>query len=268
MQPIKKTVFFGLLLVISVSIVLKENLFAMTTRKTIMIATVEYPPSFHKDGTGIAANMLTELFDKIGYDIEIKIYPLGRAIHMVNGGDIECAFLFLQTDKKSTISIPIYYSSMVFLYKKSRFQNGLNFNTLSDLKKYNIGALANSNFTIKLLQENAGLKLDFARSNNINLKKLDEGRIDLLPLSHLIAISSIESVFPGRKEEFGFSNPIAITPVCLIFSTKYPRNKNIIDDLRRKLNEIDMGTILQKHFGKYFQEGIIPYYMVTGEINK
>ncbi|MGE0086653.1 MAG: substrate-binding periplasmic protein [Desulfococcaceae bacterium] len=268
MKRIKKTVVIGLLLVVSVSIALSEDLFAGSERKTIRIATVEYPPSFLKDGTGTAADMLTELFDKMGYDIAIKIYPLGRAMQMVNNGDIECAFLFPQTSPEATVTIPIYYSSMVFVYKKSRFPDGVSFNTLSGLGDYRIGALTNSKWTIKLLQEGAGLKLDFAPGNDLNIKKLDAERIDLLPLSHMIAMSLIESVFPDKKEEFGLTKPFGITSVCLIFSIKYPGNQNIIDDVRKKVAETDMRAVLQKHFGKYFQEGIIPSYMVTGEITK
>jgi polar amino acid transport system substrate-binding protein len=268
LKRIKKTFLIGILFAVSVSIVLSEDLFARSERKTIRIATVEYPPSFLKDGTGVAADMLTELFDKMGYDIAIKIYPLGRTIHMVNEGDIECVFLFPQTDPEVTVPIPLYYSSTVFVYKKSRFPDGVSYNTLSDLGGYRIGALTNSKWSVKLLQEGAGLKLDFAPSNDMNMKKLYVERIDLLPLTHMIAQSLIESVLPDKKEEFGLSAPFGITPVCLIFSTKYPGNQNIIDDVRRKVAEIDIRDILQKHFGKYFQEGIIPLYMMTGEISK
>lgn len=268
MKRIKKTVLIGVLLIVSVSIVLSGELFALSERKTLRIATVEYPPSFHEDGTGAGADMLTELFNKMGYDVAITIYPLGRVMNMVNKGEIECAFLFPQTDPKTTVTIPLYYSSMVFAYKKSKFSNGVSFNKLSDLKDYKIGALTNSKWTIKLLQEGAGLNLDFAPGNNMNIKKLYGERIDLLPLSHIAAMSVIESVFHDKKEEFGLTKPFGITSVCLIFSIKYPGNQNVIDDVRKKIAETDIRAILQKYFGKYFQEGIIPAYMVTGEISK
>ncbi len=268
MKRTQKTVLIGLLLVASVSLVLSEVVFAQSEKKTIRIATVEYPPSFHKDGTGAAADMLTELFDHMGYDIAIQIYPLGRVRQMVNDGDIECAFLFPQTDPKATVPIPVYYSSMVFVYKQSRFSDGVRFNTLSDLGGYRIGALTNSSWSIKLLQEGAGLKLDFATDNDMNMKKLNLERIDLLPLNHIVAMSLIESVFPDQKEEFGLTKSFGITSVCLIFSTRYPGNQEIIDDVRKKLAVTDMRAVLQKHFGKYFRGGIIPSYMVTGEISK
>lgn len=269
MKCIKKTVLIAILLAVGVCIVLSEDLLAQSERrKTIRIATVEYPPSFRKNGTGVAADMLTELLDKMGYDIAIELYPLGRAINMVNRGEIASVFLFPQTDPEVTVSIPIYYSSTVFVYKKSRFPDGVTFNTLSELRDYKIGALTNSEWSIKLLQEGAGLKLDFAPGNDMNMKKLYAERIDLLPLSHTIALSLIESVFPDKKEEFGMTKPFGITSVCLIFSKKYHGNQNVIDDVKKKLANIDMRDILQKHFGKYFQKGIIPPYMLTGEIGK
>ena len=269
MKCIKKTVLIAILLAVGVCIVLSEDLLAQSERrKTIRIATVEYPPSFRKNGTGVAADMLTELLDKMGYDIAIELYPLGRAINMVNRGEIASVFLFPQTDPEVTVSIPIYYSSTVFVYKKSRFPDGVTFNTLSELRDCKIGALTNSEWSIKLLQEGAGLKLDFAPGNDMNMKKLYAERIDLLPLSHTIALSLIESVFPDKKEEFGMTKPFGITSVCLIFSKKYHGNQNVIDDVKKKLANIDMRDILQKHFGKYFPKGIIPPYMLTGEIGK
>ena len=70
---------------------------------------------------------------------------------MVSSGEIECAFLFPQTDPETTVAMTIYYSGIVFAYKKSRVPGGVAFNSLSDLKKYKIGAHANSGFSVKLL---------------------------------------------------------------------------------------------------------------------
>jgi len=241
-----------------------QNSFAEPERKAIRIACVEYPPFTLKDGTGASADMLNELFDKMGYNISIEVYPLGRVISMVNKGEIEAARLFPQTDPKVTVAIPIQYSSAVFVYKKSMFPSGINFKTLSDLQQYRIGALSNSKWTVKLLEEGAGLQLDFAPANDLNLKKIYLERIHLLPLIHITALSLIESVFPNKQEEFGLTKSFNVTPVCLIFSTKYPGNHKIINDVKKHLTKIDMHDILQKHFGKYFAGGIIPPYMVTG----
>ena len=268
MKRIKKILLIGMLLTGSIVTAQNQDAFAQSERKTIQIATVEYPPSFLKDGTGVAANMLIELFDKMGYNILIRIYPLGRAIHMVNRGDIECAFLFPQTNLEVTVPIPLYYSSMVFVYKKSRFPNGVNYNTLSDLRGYKIGALANSKWSKKLLQNGAGLWLEFTHGNDMNMKKLYADRIDLLPLTHMVAQSTIESVFPHKKEEFGLTSPFGITSVCLIFSKKYPGNEKTITDVQQKVAHLDLPRILQKYFGVYFSDGAIPPYMVTGEIGK
>ena len=200
MENINKKVFIGVLLAVVLSVVLNEDLFAQSERKTIRIACVEYPPFTLKDGTGASVDMLTELFDKMGYAITIMVYPLGRVIRLVNEGKIEAARLFPQTDPEVTVAIPIQYSSVVFMYKKSRFPEGFKFNSFSELRGFKIGALSNSNWSIKLFQEIAGLKLDFAPSNKMNIRKLYRGRIDLLPIIHLTALSLMESFFPDKKE--------------------------------------------------------------------
>ena len=264
MGRIKERIFISLLLAVGLNVILNEDLFAQSERKSIRIACVEYPPFTFKDGTGSSADMLVEIFDKMGYDITVVVKPLGRAIRLVNEGRIEAARLFPQTDPKVTVAIPIQYSSAVFMYKKSRFPDGLKFSSFSELRDLKIGALSNSNWSIELFQKSAGLNLDFAPDSEMNIRKLYAERIDLLPIIHITALSLMESFFPDRKEEFALSEVFHITPVCLIFSTKYPGNKNIIDDVKKKITEIDMWNILQKHFGKYFPEGVIPCSVILG----
>ena len=268
MERVKNGVRIGLLLAVCLSVIWTEDVFAGSERKTIRIASLEHSPVFFKNGTGAGTDMLTELLDKMGYDIVIELYPLGRAINMVNAGEIECAFLYPQTDLTVTVPITIYYSAINFVYKKSRFPDGVSYNELSDLRSYKIGALTNSKWSIKLLQEGAGLKLDFAPTYEQNIRKLYAERIDFLPLVDVTFLPLLESVFPDKIEEFEQTEPFSITSYCLIFSKKYPGNNTVIDDVRRKLAEIDMRDILQKHYGKYFQKGIIPPYMVTGETSR
>jgi polar amino acid transport system substrate-binding protein len=193
-------------------------------------------------------------------------YPLARAISMVNSGRIQAALLFPQTDPQTTVKIPIYYSAHVFMFKESRFPGGLRYDKLSELKGYTIGALRGSGYSKKLLEEGAGLKLDYATSAVLNLKKLERDRIDLFNLLDIVAIQLLESVFPGRKEEFGFSMPFVLTPVCLIFAKQYPGNEAIVDDVRRKIKNVDMQPIIQRHFGKYYPQGVVPAYTTTGKL--
>nr|WP_320189880.1 transporter substrate-binding domain-containing protein [uncultured Desulfobacter sp.] len=267
-RAVHKMLLIGILFTVCLNIIPGEDSYAGAGRKTIRIASLEHPPVFFKDGTGAGTDMLTELLDAMGYDASIKLYPLGRAINMVNSGHIESAFLYPQTDPKVTVPLTIYYSAINFVYKKSRFPGGVNYTTLSDLNVYKIGALTNSNWSVKLLQKGAGLKLDFAPNYEMNLKQLYTERIDLLPLVDIAFMPLLESVFPNKKKEFELTKPFSMSSYCLIFSKKYPGNKNIIDDVRKKLAEIDMRDILQKHYGKYFLEGIIPPYMLTGKIIK
>lgn len=186
---------------------------------------------------------------------------------MVNTGKIECAFSYPQTDPNVTVPITIYYSGINFLYKKSRFPGGVNFTKLSELKDYKIGALTGSKWSKKLFQKDAGLKLDFAPTYELNIKKLYAERIDLLPLVDVTALPLLESVYPEIKEEFGLSKPFSITSYCLIFSNKYPDCEDVIDDIRTKLEQIDLQEILQKHYGQYYPNGVIPSYMTTGHIS-
>jgi ABC-type amino acid transport substrate-binding protein len=212
--------------------------------------------------------MLAELFDRMGYDIKIEIYPFARAIKMVNDGERQAIFCFPgQTDPRVTVAtIPLYYASNVFIYKKSRFPEGVNFKTLSDLKGYKAGNLIGSQRWTKLLEE-AGLKVTHVSSDEFNLRKLDAERIDFVPAIYLTARALLELHFPGREDGFGFTQPFEFSPVPIYFSTTYPGNQEIIDDVNKKLESADLYDILQKHYGKYFPNGRVPHYTATGKLN-
>lgn len=68
MKYIRKGILIGILLTACLNILLSEDL----ERKTIRIATLEHSPVVLKDGTGVGADMLSELLDKMGYNIAIE----------------------------------------------------------------------------------------------------------------------------------------------------------------------------------------------------
>jgi polar amino acid transport system substrate-binding protein len=249
MKCFRKREIIALVFVASLGFVLCGPESAHAGKRTISIGGVFYPPFFFEDGSGAATDMLNEALGKIGYSANIMLFPLARAIVMVNSGNIQAAFLFPQTDPQTTVKIPIYYAAHIFLFKKSRFPRGLHYNKLSDLKDYIIGAHIGSGYSKRILQEGAGLQLDYAPDIEMNLKKLAAQRIDLFAIFDITAHALLVSIFPDRTEEFGFSKPFVLTPLCLIFSKKYPGNDAIADDVQRKLAYVDMQAIIQKHFG-------------------
>lgn len=267
MKSVLTIVFIATVIVLSQNMIFGDVLIAQSQRKTVTFADLVYPPFFFKDGTGSAVNMLTELFDRMGYDVKIEVYPFARAIKMVNDGERQAIFCFPgQTDPRVTVAtVPLYYASNVFIYKKSRFPEGVNFKTLSDLRGYNAGNLIGSHRWTKLF-EGAGLKVAHVSSDEFNMKKLDAERIDVVPAIYLTARALLELYFPGREDAFGLTQPFEFSPIPIYFSTASPGNQEMIDDVNKKLESIDLYPILQKHYGKYFPNGKVPRYTATGKI--
>lgn len=237
---------------------------AQPKRETIALAAVDYPPFVFKDGTGAGVDMVKEVLRESGYEVAIQTYPLGRAISMVNKGEVQAAFLFPQTDPELTVAIPLYYAGLVFAFKRARFPKGVRFTALSELQGYRIGALVGSQWSIKHLQEEAGLDLDFAQSNDMNVKKLYVERVDLVVLVDLTARAVLESVFQAKRGEFELTAPFAQTPLCLVLSKTHPGSQVVIDRVRQTIADISMPDVIQRHFGRYFPGGEVPRRVATG----
>jgi polar amino acid transport system substrate-binding protein len=235
-------------------------------RKTITFADLVYPPFFFDDGTGATPDMLTAIFDQMGYDVIVEVYPFARAIAMVNAGQRQAILCFPgQTDPERTVaSKPLFYSSNVFIYKKSQFPDGISFQTLSDLAGYRVGNLIGSTRFERLFEEH-GLVVDLASSDTFNLKKLDSGRVDLVMTVHLMGRALLESTFPAdRLDEFAFTAPFEILPNVINFSTTYPGNAALIEEFTQTIEDIDLAEILHTSYGKYFLDGQVPPYFITG----
>jgi ABC-type amino acid transport substrate-binding protein len=197
----------------------------------LTIGVIEVPPfiEMQADGHGWSPQIVTESLKGLGYDIEYKVYPYIRLLEMLDAGELAGGLCTIPEGKGANLLIQnLYNFRITFFYKKSAFPNGIDYSTLSDLGKYNIGLLAGAPQTDTL--KKAGLKLDFTNDEKNDMQKLKGGRIDLVSIPEIMGFSALKAI--GENwEDYAVTKPLATLPASIAISKKYSNSEKVINDL-------------------------------------
>jgi len=173
------------------SAALALSLYTNTYAQSVTVVTEESPPlNFTKDGKiqGPATALVEATLKTAKLDYKLDVYPWARAMSMATEQPNVLIFSLGRTAEREPNFkwvgeiTPFRYN----LYKlKSRAD--IKLTKLDDAKKYTIGVVRDDVLAKHLLGKGftAGATpgLQEVASNDLNLKKLESGRIDLLPIS-------------------------------------------------------------------------------------
>ncbi len=109
--------------------------------RIIELVTLQYPPyEYEEDGEvkGIAVDIITEGFTRLGYEVDITLYPWTRALNMVKNGDADGIFTAYKTEERLTFAdysneILIQQSVSLFVTKGSNIQFDGDLNNVKDI---------------------------------------------------------------------------------------------------------------------------------------
>ncbi|MCG8614758.1 MAG: transporter substrate-binding domain-containing protein [Desulfobacterales bacterium] len=196
--------------------------------QTLTLTTGEWAPytSSSMDGKGVFTEIVTAVFNEMGKRPDVKFYPWKRCESMVGNGKAFAAFPYVITEErkaKFAFSDTVMASREMFFYYGDRL-NGVEWQTLTDLKSYKIGGTIGYHYeeTFKA----AGLDMDYNPKETASIKKLQAGRVDLFPVDELVGRQLIKSIFPEEADKF-----------------KTLAKPNTATDLRLMVNKNDAGAI-------------------------
>jgi polar amino acid transport system substrate-binding protein len=167
------------------------------------IITDPYPPyGYVKDGeiVGCTVDLIKLLLKRTGIDGKFIMYPWARAYKMAQKEkDILIYQLAYSKERDHLFQLvgPIYHSADYFWKLKSRKDIALK--NLEDARQFRVGTVREY-FTHKYLLEKGfeeGKNLEAVPDDDMNVKKLASGRIDLMLLD--------EMVFNYRVEALGYN---------------------------------------------------------------
>ena len=220
----------------------------MAYAEPLHLVTEDYPPFSMRQNeqptgnaddplTGIAVEIVKELFKRAGVEYTLQIYAWERSYNMAletPGYGVFCTFRTPERESLFQWVGPLAPNDWILMAKKSR---NIRINSLEDACKYKIGDYKGD--AIGAFLEKEGYNVEYSIHNYLNARKLDAEKIDLWAIGNLIGqylvkrdgISGLEQVFLIKQTSMSLA-----------------LNKSVSADLIAKLNKTlqdmkDDGTV-------------------------
>lgn len=153
------------------------------SKKVVRLSTFEAPPFMSETlpEQGAAIYALREMLRKQGYSLEVTFAPFLRARSLsLQRSDSSGFFPVTNVNVTSDflLSKTVYTSNWVFAERKNRL---IKWNKAEDLAPYNIGNVKGYDLDemLEVVNKQQALKIDESPSDELNLLKLANSRIDL-----------------------------------------------------------------------------------------
>lgn len=224
-------------------------------RPIIRLTTCNWQPysGVNLTNYGFASELLTTIFNRLGYSVSIDILPWKRAMVMTEKGIYDVlynAYNSEDREQKYGVSKP-YINSQTYLCGMKH--SSISFNILEDLKPYKIGVVAGY-VNSEEFDRARFLDIDEAPSDLHNLKKLINGRVDLIVIDKYVAVYHIKTspFLMAGVESFSFLDPpIKIQPVHAMFSKNVTGYKIRLTNFNSELDTIIKEGIYKEILDKY-----------------
>ncbi|MCP4298666.1 MAG: amino acid ABC transporter substrate-binding protein [Proteobacteria bacterium] len=198
---------------------------------TIRVATGDYPPLTGKNlkHYGLMNRIVTEAFALEGVTVEYGFFPWGRSLEYVRLGEWDATSYWSYNksrEKDFLHSDPILEDTNVFFHLKS-FQ--FDWDDWSDLQGLNIGVTLwySSTKLLKKKQKIGKYNLQVVTNDELNIRKLLQGRIQLYPLDPNVFRAVMKNKFSAAESELITSHPKLLNPVKnnILFSRRIKGNE-------------------------------------------
>lgn len=202
-----------------------ESCEVLAQQKTILIATLEYPPFIYAEGNevrGPIVDKVKNIFNKLDVEVTVKILPIARGLLMVKNGDVDAYFSLKKTpDREQYLfftNTPLIQQPFVFFVKNnSKISWNGNFD---DIKKYKIGVVSKTSYGIifdNFVKKETDIHIDEAQSFELNVKKLIAGRIDMVINSYDVGKYLLKKL-NSENEVVALDPPVEIINSYLAFT--------------------------------------------------
>ena len=228
---------------------------AKDTRDTIRMTTCNWQPyaGVNLTNLGFTSELLTTLFNRLGYKTHIDILPWKRSLIKTAQGKYDLTYNAYYSEERARdylFSDP-YLHSRVYLC--SRKEAGIRFNGLKELTPYRIGVVMGY-VNSEAFDRADDLTKDQAVTDLHNLKKLFSKRLDLVVIDKYVAVQHIKTspfLIANVTDLVFHEPPLNILPVHAMFSKSIPGYREKVKAFNRELalmvKDGTFDTLLQIH---------------------
>ncbi|MDP9810325.1 polar amino acid transport system substrate-binding protein [Rhizobium tibeticum] len=211
----------------------------------VMLATEEYPPFSYRDGKtikGASVEQVEKVMKDAGIDYKIEMMPWARAYNLAQTTPMSCVFTTAHSVKRDPMFRwvePLLVDRNILI---TRSGSGVTAKNLEEARPYTVGT-QRDDYTEVTLKENGFTKLDVATDFNATLRKLLNGRIDMMPISE-IYFGKLKAQQPLEKLTVLSSQPMGIA--C---EKSFP--SDLLTKMQAALDKLIADGTQQTIFAKY-----------------
>jgi polar amino acid transport system substrate-binding protein len=218
--------------------------------ETVTIASGDWPPycSENWPDHGIANQIVTEAFARVGLAVDYGFFPWTRAMKLARDGKWDGTTIWFDTQERRQsfyYSAPIISATNAFFYLKGSSFGWLDFH---DLAKFKVGGTMEYSYGRSFDQaEAAGVfETQRSRTDKAGLENLLKGRIDVFPGELMVTYEEIRQHLTPEEAALITHDPrpISIAPLHLLLS----RNVDGNDALMERFDE---GLAKLRESGRY-----------------
>jgi len=212
--------------------------------ETYTCVSFEYPPLISTGTSGLAegmaADVVSHVFRRMGHEVRIILYPWGRALALAKQGEVDCIFtLYRSPDREQFLDYgqEAIIPQVVYLYARKGVT--LSFDgDLASLKGFHVGTAHKVNYGPRFEEFRPRLVIDEASTIEQNFRKLAMGRVDVVPsnLSTATATLALPSIKPYADRIVRLPVPVE-TVLSYIAFPKAKKLSTLRDNFDAELRE-------------------------------
>jgi len=206
------------------------------------LATGEYPPYSSSDvaGYGVMTEIVSAAVKEMGMEPKYGFYPWKRCEFVVKKGEVWAAFPYGYTKERKEnflFSDVLLVTSTQFFYSKRHYKGLMDWKVIEDLKPLSIEGTNGYYYENEF--KRAGLNLTYSNKEEVGIRKLRHGRVDLFITDELVGWHLIRKQFPREVGDFDVLPKAHETSGnYLMISRDYPNSKELLSKFNFALRSI------------------------------
>lgn len=220
---------------------------------TLPLATGEWLPytSENLEGYGFITEIVTAVLREMQIEPQYTFETWKRCYSLVLRGDVWAAFPYSYTEERADevlFSDVVGESTTKFFYYGSG--QSYAYTTLEDLQPYRIAGV--KGYFYEEAFSEAGLNVSYTADETSALKRLQAGRVDLMPLNELVGWALIREVFPDQADQFHtVDTPYDVSELMLVASPQYPGAQEYLEQFNQALQRVKQSETYRDILRKY-----------------
>jgi len=233
-------------LILAVSLSLSARVLA---QDVVNLGATEYPPY---SGVGLARGglinqIVTEAYERVGYEVKIHFFPWARAARMAQDGELDgLAQVWLREARRSWLlySDPVPSPNEMVFYKRKDTKIEFDNQNYLSLKPYTIGTGRGYANPPEFEKAQGQLRIEFVTEDIQNLQKLVSGRIDLVIIDKLVAQHLLRAQIPKALDTLNWISP------ALSIEQNHVGISKKASEFEKKHRDFNRGLLLLKQAGR------------------